>query len=469
MHPSARRLLSILAMFGLLIGSHSVERAWAQQDTVQVIDRGCFLDNPNAAATKAAGHDLDGAVTTDAAMTVSKCLSRCYDMGFKHAGLQAGSRCYCGNSYGRFGTDGAVCQSPCSGDPSQVCGGAHGQPGLRIHPDTSSGLQVPPQSGAQSGAQTETKISPTTTPQAPPDHVQRTVMIWPVGKWPEGIAWDGRNLWLAESGSRQIAQLDPQTGRVIKRTRVGRLPVDVAAAGDGTIYAMVATDKTVWQSNGTNGQVLARLDDHPQAIGIGRNDVWVLTWIDGGSDRTQLVRHARTSGTHSKSEILPQNGFDLAVLGNTVWTLHRHDNESRSEAIALSGATLKIKTRASIEGFVTRLAASTDELFAAGGNYGESGLIVKLDPRTGKVVARIKAARFVSALTVLGDHVVAVDDQGGIAIFAASDLSLRRTISTNAGAFSPQDILAKRDGLFITTHRGSHGNGSIIFVPDWHP
>jgi outer membrane protein assembly factor BamB len=463
MHPSARRLLSILAMFGLLIGSHSVERAWAQQDTVQVIDRGCFLDNPNAAATKAAGHDLDGAVTTDAAMTVSKCLSRCYDMGFKHAGLQAGSRCYCGNSYGRFGTDGAVCQSPCSGDPSQVCGGATAN---RVYEFTqiSSGLQSSPQTGQQSQTQTQTAQQP-----AQPDHVQRTAIIWPVGKWPEGITWDGRNLWLAESGSRQIAQLDPQTGRVIKRTRVGRLPVDVAAAQDGTIYAMVATDKTVWQSNAKNGQILARLDDHPQAMGVGRNDVWVLMWIDGGSDRTQLVRHGRTSGTHSKSEVLPQNGFDLAVLGNTVWTLHRHDNENRSEAIALSGATLRIKTRASIEGFVTRLAASDERLFAAGGNYGESGLIVKLDPRTGNVVTRIKSARFVSALTVLGDHVVAVDDQGGIAIFAASDLSLRRTISSNSGVFSPQDILATKDGIFITTHRGSDGNGSIIYISDWRP
>ena len=41
---------------------------------------------------------------------------------YKYAGLQGGSYCFCGTTYNKYGGSSA-CGSPCSGDPTSVCGG----------------------------------------------------------------------------------------------------------------------------------------------------------------------------------------------------------------------------------------------------------------------------------------------------------------------------------------------------------
>ncbi len=75
---------------------------------------GCFKDT--------ADRDLKGYSFSSRQMTVQDCIFMCAHKGYAYAGLQYGSQCFCGNSYGRYG---AVnnCNMRCSGDSSQVCGG----------------------------------------------------------------------------------------------------------------------------------------------------------------------------------------------------------------------------------------------------------------------------------------------------------------------------------------------------------
>ena len=42
-------------------------------------------------------------------------------MGRSFAGLQNSDACFCGNSFGRYGTD-SGCTYKCSGNPAQTCG-----------------------------------------------------------------------------------------------------------------------------------------------------------------------------------------------------------------------------------------------------------------------------------------------------------------------------------------------------------
>jgi hypothetical protein len=76
---------------------------------------GCFNDPNNP-------FDLDGYLERSAANTPQSCVATCYNQGFPFAGVQYGQSCLCGNSYGNFGTSDR-CNMPCTGDPSQVCGG----------------------------------------------------------------------------------------------------------------------------------------------------------------------------------------------------------------------------------------------------------------------------------------------------------------------------------------------------------
>jgi len=62
-------------------------------------------------------------------MTVTKCVNLCKAKGFKYAGVEYKSQCFCGNDdipKDRMPKEGLTgdCSLPCAGDGSQFCGGA---------------------------------------------------------------------------------------------------------------------------------------------------------------------------------------------------------------------------------------------------------------------------------------------------------------------------------------------------------
>ncbi len=86
---------------------------------------GCFLDN-NLPPSRP--RDLSGFEWNDPRMTIEGCVASCAQRGFQYAGTQYGSYCFCGNSYGKYGAltsgEGRKCDTPCSGNSGQMCGGA---------------------------------------------------------------------------------------------------------------------------------------------------------------------------------------------------------------------------------------------------------------------------------------------------------------------------------------------------------
>lgn len=314
---------------------------------------------------------------------------------------------------------------------------------------------------------------PESTGQAPfsPVHLDLTPEIVPVGKWPEGITHDASWLWVAMSGERRLYQINPDSGEIARQVPVGRLPVGLSSAADGPIYASVATDRTIWEqpSNRDKGRVLARLKDYPQALTTNGKVIWVLTWVDGSSGQTRVVRIDPETGEQVQSDILPRNGFNLAFSGDLVWTLHRYDGEDRCEIVGLDKDTLAVTARQSFGGFMTILAAGEHGNYAGGGQSGMVGTIVRLDPTTGEETARHERALPIAAMTTGFDYVIAADNSGTISILTGDDLTLVQTIALTTGAIRPQGILVWGDKLFMTTHAGSGDNGSLVVLNGWRP
>jgi len=93
------------------------------QGTYESTYKGCFADcggsrDLDAFDGNSFGDDGVGYGT----MTPQVCSDLCAFTGYIYAGAQDGDQCFCGNSYGAFGT--ASCTNPCSGNSSEICGGS---------------------------------------------------------------------------------------------------------------------------------------------------------------------------------------------------------------------------------------------------------------------------------------------------------------------------------------------------------
>ena len=80
----------------------------------------CTFDNPN-------NRTLNGYYEAKNGMTIEMCISICSHQGFKYSGLEWGCECYCGDedksNFKWAWPD--LCDSRCSGDSAQICGGTN--------------------------------------------------------------------------------------------------------------------------------------------------------------------------------------------------------------------------------------------------------------------------------------------------------------------------------------------------------
>jgi len=92
---------------------------------------GCYADRGANAGTS--GRDLHGVFAQLGDMTVEKCVTSCASKGFKYAGTQYGSQCFCGMTYGKYGKSNA-CSMPSAGNPDEICGGFWANSVYSTHP-----------------------------------------------------------------------------------------------------------------------------------------------------------------------------------------------------------------------------------------------------------------------------------------------------------------------------------------------
>lgn len=316
-----------------------------------------------------------------------------------------------------------------------------------------------------------TQPTPTTTPpKRSIERVTLTPTVWPVGKWPEGITYDGQSLWIAESGVRQVAQMHPGTGRIIKRVKVGRLPVNMVTSPAGKVFSLVHTDGLVWaHSSGGQGRRLAKLRDFPENMAADDRHLWVLTHPGGSSANTKVVRIDHRTGKSISSADLPDpNAFGIAHSRGRIWLVHGQGRGSRLSA--LDANTLARGGSLDVDVFLNKIVSTNQGVFVAGGQINVSGTVIKYNPDNGQEVTRVQLPKeFVGTLGAFGKHVIAIGDAGTIWVLSARDLSITRVIKLNFEQYSARGIYASASTLFLTTQIGQGENGSVLAVRNWQP
>ena len=303
---------------------------------------------------------------------------------------------------------------------------------------------------------------------ANPDQVVIAPEIIDVGKWAEGLAWDGRSLWVAESGQRTVARIDLAARRIVERAKVGRLPTDMVATAAGDVNALIATDKLIWKRS-ANGRsaTLTQLAECPQAMIDGAQALWVLTLPDCSSDKSRLIRVDRASGRQTRTDELGQWGQAMTAQGDQIWIAH-----ARGPALTVADQGSLDATSIKVAGAsLWSLSANSRNVFGGGreDENNNAGLVIMFDPVNRTEIHREPVSQLVMKIISDDDHVVALGNKGTIWVFSARDLTLQRTITLSTGAFEPHGAILHQDSILISVGQFRGENGAVFVVGDWRP
>jgi DNA-binding beta-propeller fold protein YncE len=219
-------------------------------------------------------------------------------------------------------------------------------------------------------------------------------------------------VWVATGLDNTLVKIDARTGGVLGTLS---FPPSVDAAA----YAVASRDGAVWAISGDR---LVKLSRETNAIVPGRRlpkcchglrDVTVgagAVWLADTSER--VIRISKRTGTPTGSINLGVIPTALAAAYGSVWAASSGFDSPRLTVWRIDPGTLRVTQAISI-GKADSFLATVDVAAGAGAiwatNY-DGGNLVRIDPKSGAVVARIHIGRHPRGIAVGAHRVwVAVD------------------------------------------------------------
>ena len=125
------------------------------------------------------------------------------------------------------------------------------------------------------------------------DRGRDEVVTIDVGGSPSGLAFTAGSLWVADGHGRKVAQIAPQTNKVVQRIEVGNAGHAVAA-GYGAVWVASAVDATVVRIDVASGRagLPIPIQARPSALAAGEGAIWVASDVTA-----RVVRLDPRSGT----------------------------------------------------------------------------------------------------------------------------------------------------------------------------
>jgi DNA-binding beta-propeller fold protein YncE len=301
------------------------------------------------------------------------------------------------------------------------------------------------------------------------DALSLTPRVFPVGRWAEGLVVTPGAIWVAESGQRSIAALDPESGVVKRRVTVGRLPVGMVVTPQGAVATLVQTDKKIWlqPAKDGKGRALTRLVGCPEAIASGGAFLWVLTLPACSSVESRVIRVDPRTGARAESPILPQWGLALAVAGESVWVA----NGKPPVLSVVDAKTLAARTVDVPDASLWAIVAAHGRIFVGGRHGGDNdrGLVASIDPASGEVRRLQDVDQRIAVLAVDDRSLVAIGEKGKIWVLAPETLELLRTVTLTTGDFQPRAAALRDEKLYLTSQQQQGENGAVLVLSGWRP
>lgn len=226
---------------------------------------------------------------------------------------------------------------------------------------------------ANEGSNTVTKLQASTG---------GVVGTYSVGSSPYGVTFDGTNIWVANLGSNTVTELLASTGAAVGTYSVGKSPRN--SAFDGTnIWVANTGGNNITELLASTGATVGtyNVGDFPDAVAFDGTNIWVANQGDGTLTKL-LASTGAVLGTYSSGVAAP---YSLTFDGNNIWVAGAGGN-TVSEIAASDGALIGTFTVGNFPGGV---AFDGTNIWVA--NNGSS-TVTKLLASTGAVLATYTVA-----------------------------------------------------------------------------
>jgi YVTN family beta-propeller protein len=262
---------------------------------------------------------------------------------------------------------------------------------------------------------------------------------------PQGVATDGRAVWVAELGSNSVVRIDPKTNAVVKRYSVGNRPVGVAI-GEGAVWVAANGADEVWTIDLQTDEVRAQ----PIRVGRGPVDVtvgWGSVWVTNVANGTVSRIDPRTRQLVATIPVAPES-IGLASGSAGVWVAGFKD----SRVWRIDPRTNQVVgTPVTVGPGPSAVVASPLGIWIAS----QSAAVSRIDETQGGV-ATIAIGRSASAVAAVGQQIWVTDYLAGVVwrLDAATQKVIGAPIPVGKG---PVRLAAGNGAVWVT----NVGSGTV--------
>lgn len=314
---------------------------------------------------------------------------------------------------------------------------------------------------------------PVASPAPIADNVTLSATPIRVGKWPERVAFDGRSLWVSESGARSIAAIDLATRRVERTLKVGRLPVDIVATENGTVYTLANTDNMIYAVASGGKDKAGEYAEVPRCgalMSYAANNLWVISNLNCSSPSV-LTRVSHLDGRTARIAELNGDTSDVKAAHGFVYIGVMSTGGRAAYMSVVNVSAGNVAVTPDLPFHYPRIAANSSAIFVGGAPVGQnSGTVVKIAAGQTSFAAQQSLPEAIATVGANDQYVIAAGRQGTIFVLSANDLSLVRTIRT-AYSIEPHDVLAIGNTLAVVSSRGNEvaADNVVYLIDGWIP
>lgn len=262
------------------------------------------------------------------------------------------------------------------------------------------------------------------------------------------------------SGRRRLARVDLSRGEVVSDVRVGRLPVDLAAA-NGILYALIRTDQTVWTVERANAKarVLTRLPEYAEGMVYADDALWFLLWHGASSAQSSVLRYDLATRTMKRSAPLGANAFSLAVGHGHVFVAHGLSQGGLGRVAILDQKTLAFVDAVNTGGSPRLVTVGASGVYVADGTT-----LLQFRPEASRIVQRTSFPERIAAITASGDAVLAATPSA-VWMLDPQTLAKRSATSLPRGAGEPRAMVRRGGTIYLTRFAADDdGEGSLLML-----